>query len=330
MVSVVIPAYNNAPEVDRLLGSIAEHCRGSTPFEVVVVDDGSPDEALEAVCARHPFARRLRLPENRGAAAARNAGVREARAELVVFFDADMVLLSDVIGAVRRVFEDPAVDAVVGAVSPTPMNAGAFRRFWALVKAYSLPTGRESSTFYPMVAAIRKRVFLAIGGFDERFKGASIEDYEISMRLRAASCRIQYHPELLVATHYKPIVRSLSQSFDRATKWVLLFRKRLSFDNHTTTSGQAAGAISGAALLLSLALVAVRAGSLWVSAVLAALYLMLNAKFFQYAGRTVGWAFVPAVVSFHLLLSVVVCAGAARGFVQSLLLPHRRSASLYR
>lgn len=329
MVSVVIPAYNNPAEVDRLLGSIAERCCGSTRFEVLVVDDGSADDALGAVCARYPFARRLRLVANQGAAAARNAGVAETQYDLLVFFDADMVLLSDVIGLARRMFDDPAVDAVVGAVSPTPMNAGTFQRFWALVKAFSLPRGKESSTFYPMVAAIRKRVFLAIGGFDERFKGASIEDYEISMRLRAASCRIQYHPELLVATHYKPLVRSLSQSFDRATKWVLLFRKQLSFDNHTTTSGQAAGAISGAALLLSLALLAVRVGSLWVSAVLAALYLMLNAKFFQYAGRTAGWTFVPAAAGFHLLLSAVVCAGAVRGTLQGLL-PWWRESLLYR
>ena len=329
MVSVVIPAYNNALEVDRLLGSIAERCRGSTPFEVIVVDDGSADNAISAACARHPFARCLRLQANQGAAAARNAGVAQTQHELLVMFDADMVLISDVIGLASRMFEDPAVDAAVGAVSPVPMNGGLFQRFWGLVKAFSLPQGPYSSTFYPMVGAIRKRIFQDVGGFNEHIKGASIEDYEFSLRLSARGYRVRYNPALLVRTHYKDLLASLSQSFSRAAQWTVLFSHRKRFDNHTTTAAQAVCVLAGAGLIGSVVLLALGLGSGVLTAGLLGLYACLNSRFLRYVASTSGPWFVPPALCFHVVLSLVVTLGVAAGGLQLLRGTKRAQAVLY-
>ena len=87
-VSVVIPTYNVAPYIAETLNSV--FAQTFSDFEVIVVDDGSPDgEELER--ALGPYLERVRYmrQENRGAGAARNHGVREARGEFIAFLDSD-------------------------------------------------------------------------------------------------------------------------------------------------------------------------------------------------------------------------------------------------
>src|SRR5712691_11630296 len=87
-VSVIIPAYNVAPYIGETLDSV--FAQTFADYEVIVINDGSPDtEELERELAR--FIDRIRYikQENRGASAARDAGLRAARGELVAFLDAD-------------------------------------------------------------------------------------------------------------------------------------------------------------------------------------------------------------------------------------------------
>ena len=60
------------------------------------------------------------------------------------------------------------------------------------------------------------------------------------------------------------------------------------------------------------------------------MYLWINGQFFRYVGTTAGAWFVPVSVFFHLMLSLVITIGAARGAVQLLFGPERRKAMLYR
>ncbi|MGH7150112.1 MAG: glycosyltransferase family 2 protein, partial [Planctomycetota bacterium] len=77
MISVVVPAFNEAAVLEGTLASIRRffEARGEA-FEVLVVDDGSSDrtaEVAEAIARRDPRVRALRLPRNRG----KGAAVRE-------------------------------------------------------------------------------------------------------------------------------------------------------------------------------------------------------------------------------------------------------------
>lgn len=89
MVSVVIAAFNEAPTVGRGVADVVEHPQVG---EVIVVDDGSSDDTAEQ--ARLAGARVITLPENRGKAAALDAGVAAAREDVLVFLDADVTGLS--------------------------------------------------------------------------------------------------------------------------------------------------------------------------------------------------------------------------------------------
>ena len=87
-ISVITPAYNAAKYIGEALDSVLNQTYAS--HEVIVINDGSPDtNELERQIRKYPATIHYIKQENRGAAAARNAGLRCARGEYVAFLDAD-------------------------------------------------------------------------------------------------------------------------------------------------------------------------------------------------------------------------------------------------
>jgi Glycosyltransferases involved in cell wall biogenesis len=96
MISAIIPTYNRASFLERSIGSVLAQRRACS--ELIVVDDGSTDATgalIERVTAGAGVPVRLVRQGNRGAAAARNAGIRLARGRLLAFLDADDWWLPD-------------------------------------------------------------------------------------------------------------------------------------------------------------------------------------------------------------------------------------------
>ncbi len=85
-VSVIVPTYNRASLLPDAVRSILEGTY--TPLEVIVADDGSTDETRQVVQSMGARVRYL-YQENRGPAAARNLGIRNARGDLLAFLDSD-------------------------------------------------------------------------------------------------------------------------------------------------------------------------------------------------------------------------------------------------
>ena len=93
-ISVVVPIFNEEesipvliPELVRVLNHL------NTPYEVLLVDDGSSDgslKILKEMISRYPFLRTLRFRENRGSSTVLVAGVREARGAKIVTIDSDL------------------------------------------------------------------------------------------------------------------------------------------------------------------------------------------------------------------------------------------------
>jgi glycosyltransferase involved in cell wall biosynthesis len=94
MISIVIPAYNEAESIPRLYQEIDAAASASEwDIEVIFVDDGSSDgtwAAIEALAERDPRVRAIRFRRNFGKAAALDAGFKEARGDRVVTLDADL------------------------------------------------------------------------------------------------------------------------------------------------------------------------------------------------------------------------------------------------
>jgi glycosyltransferase involved in cell wall biosynthesis len=89
MVSVIVPAFDAEAEVRELLAALGRQTAPADAFEVIVVDDGSSDGTADA--AERAGARVVRCAARGGSYKARNAGLAEARGEVIAFTDADCV-----------------------------------------------------------------------------------------------------------------------------------------------------------------------------------------------------------------------------------------------
>src|SRR5258706_4577524 len=97
--SIIIPYYNAPEKLEKLLESL-EKSKGASPFEVIVVDDGSDNDAqctmLNAKWKKKNLRskiydlRSIRLPTNKGPAIARNRGVSVGRREFFAFLDGEL------------------------------------------------------------------------------------------------------------------------------------------------------------------------------------------------------------------------------------------------
>ena len=145
--TILLPAYNEELAIGRVLAEIVEALADEPyAYEILVVDDASTDRTVEqaeqfaASCWQCPV-RVVRLPDNRGAGAARRRGVREARGEIVVMLDADGTYPAATIPHLLRHF--PAYDQVNGARTSEQGTLPWLRRpaKWFIRKLASYLTG---------------------------------------------------------------------------------------------------------------------------------------------------------------------------------------------
>jgi glycosyltransferase involved in cell wall biosynthesis len=195
--SAIVPVHNGGAGLRRCLEAVLAGTR--VPDELIVVDDGSTDGSGEA--ARALGARVIRLDDGpNGPAAARNRGAAAATGEVILFFDADVVVHPDTVARMERYLSDePAVDALFGSYDDNPPARGMVTRYKNLEHHYVHQQGRrEAGTFWAGCGAIRRAVFSHSGGFDERYARPSIEDIELGVRLRQAGYRIWLCPDVQV------------------------------------------------------------------------------------------------------------------------------------
>jgi glycosyltransferase involved in cell wall biosynthesis len=180
LVSVIIPCYRQAHFLGEAIESVL---RQTYPHvEVVVVDDGSPDNA-EAVAARYPGVRYIRQ-SNQGRSAARNAGLRWSNGNYVVFLDSDDRLLPGALGAGLAALKAHPECAFVyghhrligsdGAIveerPPKPVEGDPYA---ALL--------RDNYIMMNATVMYRRSVFQAVGIFDTRLEVS--EDYDLYLRV---------------------------------------------------------------------------------------------------------------------------------------------------
>jgi GT2 family glycosyltransferase len=209
-VSVVIPTFRRKDALLRALRALESQSIAPEEYEVVVVVDGSDDDTREeAEASSPPYALRVLWQGNRGRAAACNAGVAVAQAELIVLLDDDMEASPELLEAHLRAHPPGSRLAVIGAApivvdssaaAPTAYIARKFNRHLEHLARAGGPLGLRD--FYSGNLSIRRDVFDEVHGFDERFTMYGNEDLELSLRLTAAGVSLVYEPTAVAHQTY--------------------------------------------------------------------------------------------------------------------------------
>jgi GT2 family glycosyltransferase len=213
-VAVVIPSWNSVGLLPRCLDSLAAQ---GVALELLVVDNGSSDGSpayLEERGVRH-----LRLPRNVGFAPAVNLGVAEVSAPAVLVLNADTVLEP---GSLAVLVEALDADPTLGGVQPYLLqfegsgppgpaddartySAGqaltrdgrAFETAAGEILGRAGPRRREVFGVCGAACLLRRELFTALGGYDERYF-AFYEDVDLNVRARIAGWRFELVPEAIV------------------------------------------------------------------------------------------------------------------------------------
>lgn len=302
-ISVIIPVYNGGDNYPRCLESIVQ-CEPA-PYEVIIVVDGR--DAGEKEHAEKRGFRTIVLDRRGGPARARNVGAEAASGEVLLFLDADVTVEKDIIQVVDKLFrEDTQLSALFGSYNNRPAAPNLLSQYRNLLHHYVHQNSREdASTFWGACGAVRRSVFLEIGGFDQRYRRPSIEDIEFGYRLRVRGHRIHLAKALQV-THLKRwTFRSiiLTDIRDRAIPWTELLLSCPGFLDNDLNLSMSARYSSLLVLLLVLAPPVV-VFSPWCAAVIPLSMLLLcwlNRHFYGFLRKKLGSAFLFKVIPMHWL-----------------------------
>ena len=227
--SIVIPTYQRRSvvcEAVRALGRVAY----AGPLELIVVIDGSTDGTAEALKSIPlPFPARFIEQPNMGAAAARNRGAAEARQDILLFLDDDMMSDPALLQEHGRLYQDGA-DAVIG---QTPIDAESGRGFLAesvgrWIDSSTVRTPLSPFDIFTGQLSVRRSVFEQLGGFDAGFTAGPAfgsEDADFGARL-LASHDVRHNAQAISRQRYVVTPRDYMARATRAAAAHIRFARK--------------------------------------------------------------------------------------------------------
>jgi GT2 family glycosyltransferase len=288
--TVVVPATDSPDCLGRCRAALEAADDG--PEEIIVVDS----------------------PRSLTASAARNRGAEQARGDVVVFVDADVVVHRDAFSRLRDAFaRRPDLVAVFGSYDDMPDAPGRVATFRNLLHHHVHHRGAgPAETFWTGLGAVRRSDFLAVGGFDEaRFPHPSVEDVDLGDRLWQAGGSLLLDPSIQ-GTHLKAwTLRSmvLTDFARRGVPWVAMqvrnrrVSRALNLGWRHRASAAASVAVVSGALARNPAVTAAALGG----------FVALNAPFYAVLARRQGPGGAVAGVALHLVHHLVAVASVPAG-----------------
>lgn len=301
-ISIVIPVHNGGESFRECLLSLSKFVPSST--EIIIVLDGGTDNSWQL--AEESGAKVIKFPTAGGPARARNAGAQVAQGDILFFIDADVTIGADTLKQMAIAFQTyPNLAALIGSYDDAPGATNFLSQYKNLFHHYTHQTGcEEASTFWGACGAIRRDVFLEMGGFDEAYRYPSIEDIELGYRLKRAGYRIRLCKNVQVKhlKCWKPISLLKAEFFYRALPWTELLWRDRQFINDLNLKTS-----SRVSLVLTYGLLATLIASFWwlpsliFAAILSLSLLLLNLPVYQFFQHKRGLWFSLQTVPWHWL-----------------------------
>ncbi|MBV9008451.1 MAG: glycosyltransferase [Verrucomicrobia bacterium] len=316
--SVIVPVFHGGEHLSRCLASLAAALRPLD--ELIVVANGEGDGTWRM--AQNYQARIVHIATNDGPATARNAGGAAASGDILFFTDPDVTVYPDCFARIAEAFRaDKELAALIGSYDDAPAEQNFVSQFKNLFNHYVHQHGAvNASTFWGACGAIRRRVFLALGGFDESYARSSIEDIELGYRLRAAGHRIQLEHDLQVKHWKKWDAFTLIKSDfrDRAVPWTELILDQL------TDGGRVAldlnlgrryqiSLLTSAAIVLAFIATPFFPLAVTLVPLLGAAFLVEHRALLRFFGEKKDWPFCLGAIVWRLIYDLCSLAGLLAG-----------------
>jgi hypothetical protein len=216
MISVIIVQYDNAHLTRNAVESFRHYV--TTPHEIIVVDNASPDISARKIGAELKDVRFIASETNLGFSRANNLAATGAKGDLLLFLNSDTVTQSDFVAPMEEEFRR---DAGLGAAGPRLLNEdGSFQlsagelpsvlveardkilafllrhRIRAVTRAIERKFARQTDVEWLTGAAlfVRTEAFRAVNGFDEKLF-MFFEDKDLCLRVRKAGYAVRYFPQ---------------------------------------------------------------------------------------------------------------------------------------
>jgi GT2 family glycosyltransferase len=300
-ISIVIPVYQGGEAFKECLSSLKLFAPPET--EIIVVADG--DEESANVAEKFGF-RVLRSAKTGGPAKARNLGASSAKGDILFFIDADVTVSAQTIPQVSRVFsQEPDLAALIGSYDDMPGSLNFLSQYKNLFHHYTHQAGKEeASTFWGACGAMRREIFLKMGGFDESYRAPCIEDIELGYRLKQLGYKIKLCKNIQVKHLKRWGIISLLRAdfFYRAIPWTALILRDRQLNNDLNLQWSSRMSV----ILVYALLVALAVAWWWSPGWLAALVLSLtlvviNSSVYRFFYNKRGMVFAIRTIPWHWL-----------------------------
>ena len=174
-VSIIIPCKGNASLLRKTLQSICD--LNDHADELIIVDDGSEPNLVSLLPEYKDNI--LRLEQTYGPARARNSGAKQAKSDIIVFIDSDVLVPPGLVNSIRNQFKiRPEISAIQGIytqISPSDDIPTRYQNYYYFHSFSTIPLD------YPAICAtycfaVQRQVFLSLGGFDSNIPKPTVED----------------------------------------------------------------------------------------------------------------------------------------------------------
>ncbi len=228
MISVIIPVYKNKK---MFFSNLKHNLQHLNKCQIIVVNDNPQEDLTQAIKTISPTIEIINNPQNYGFGKSMNLGVKQARFDYLLFLNSDVKLLNNRWMAALKMFDDSHLFALSFAQIEadghiTGANGGRFQQ--GLFQHFERTSQQIDENLWPEGGAclLRRRLFLALGGYDEIYSPFYWEDVDLGFRAKVRGWHTLYYPLIKVEHRHQT---TINKYFTPQQVKTIAFRNQLLF-----------------------------------------------------------------------------------------------------